>query len=239
MRQAITWLFTTRSIAVKRHGIHALYAQRAFNAQGIAAAGNPIELTSGLSGPTTSAVAMDAAGGFVVAWVQPSGTTSNIMAQLFNSSRASAVGSPIQVNASSEVGAPAVAMDAAGDFLVAWNQYNATPNSNSVDVRSYAASGAALTGAVPIDASANAAGSPSVSADASGNYLVAWDHSTGSSTSETLAQRFNNMVSPEDNAFIVAAPPPAWRPRTRAWATCWRFGALSARRDGPALRPAR
>ena len=74
---------------------------------------------------TTPTVAMDAAGDFVVAWVGCDTDVSayEVYAQQYNSSGASQ-GSNFLVNTYTAGGsqlAPAVAMDSAGDFVVAWN----------------------------------------------------------------------------------------------------------------------
>ena len=118
-------------------------------AAGGAANGTPITVAtiSGLAAPDEAAIAMNAAGDFVVTWETSTGANSVIMAQIYNSA-GTPVGSAMQVSTASGAIEPKIAMDATGDFMVGWFQPDG--NSYDVDVRSYNSSGTALSAAVTV-----------------------------------------------------------------------------------------
>jgi hypothetical protein len=88
--------------------------------------------------PTYPDVAADAAGDFVVVWQSGMGTGADVLAQRYDGA-GSPVGVEFQVN-SSTTGldeTPTVAMDAAGNFVVAWT-------TGQIMARRYDAAGVAL-----------------------------------------------------------------------------------------------
>ncbi len=133
------------------------------------------------------AVAMDAAGDFVVAWesFDQAGSVSDfdIYAQRYGSDGAP-LGSAFLVNTytSGNQEYPAVAMDAAGDFVVAWDSYGQVANNYSdVYAQRYSASGAALGSNFPVpgltptvsSATRIKGSAPSVALDAVGDFVIA------------------------------------------------------------------
>ena len=153
----------------------------------------------------TPAVAMDADGDFVVVWQSygSAGTDTSgysIQGQRYDAAGI-ALGSQFQVNTyttSYQIFA-AVAMDADGDFVVAWqsNGSDGTDTSSfSIRRRRYDSAGARPGHEFQVnDYTTGTQGSASVASDADGDFVVAWqsDGSSGTDTSESSiqAQRFN------------------------------------------------
>jgi len=131
-------------------------------------------------------VAIDGAGGFVVAWTDYSGTEqdfdSHIEARGFDAS-ATATGSEFQVNeVTALVVTGDIGADAAGNFVVTWiSHYNTDPYDNpygsAVAVRRFDTAAAPVTGERRLarDIRHNFAGrSPSVAVDPGGEFVVVW-----------------------------------------------------------------
>jgi hypothetical protein len=121
-----------------------IFAQR-FNAAGLALASEFRVNTHTDNYQVVPAIGMDADGDFVVAWQSSSqdGSSRGIFARRF-SSAGTAQASEFQVN-SSTLGAqesPAVAMTAAGDFVVAWQSAHAGPEDH-IFAKRFNAAGAA------------------------------------------------------------------------------------------------
>lgn len=139
-------------------------------------------LTSGTQ--SRPAIAMDATGDFVVAWMDyiPVGSNSfgDIYARSYTSAGAAVQTSEFQVSTITTVstGRPSAAMDAAGDFVVAWSAYN-QPASNGHDdiyARRYDANATPLTEGVFLVDTDNTSqqGGVDVAMDAAGDFAFAW-----------------------------------------------------------------
>ncbi len=153
------------------------------------------------------AVAADGQGNFVVVWgsAGSSGTdtsSSSIQGQRYDSA-GSALGSQFQVNTSTTYNQhqPAVAFDGQGDFVVAWQSESSGGSDSSdysVQIQRYRADGVPRDGEIQVNTyTTTHQGSPSVAADARGNFLVSWD-STGSAGADTAsasvqAQRYDGL----------------------------------------------
>ncbi len=133
-------------------------------------------------------VAADRVGNFVAVWVSDGqdGSGPGVYAQRYSAAGA-AQGSELQINTytTGVQALPAVAMDPAGDFVIAWTSMpadNSTqpPQDGSgagVFARRYNAAGVAQD-AVEFQVNTTTAGnqeSPSVAMDGSGNFVIAWD----------------------------------------------------------------
>ncbi|MEM6784560.1 MAG: hypothetical protein AAF624_12590, partial [Bacteroidota bacterium] len=165
-----------------------VFAQR-YAADGSAEGSAFQAAVAGITNNIDPSVAMDADGDFVVAW-SGSGTggggynTTDVYAQRF-SADGSAQGSAIQVSPvaggtqQADV-TPSVAMDADGDFVVAYaKQYYAGTTPVDVYLRRYAADGTALSSETLVhDATTNDQRAPSVSSDADGDFVVVWQETT-------------------------------------------------------------
>ncbi len=102
---------------------------------------------------------------------------------------------------------PSVAMDANGDFVVAWsNQTQPGPNYlYDVDARVYNAAGQAQTGEIVV-AQTTGGTNPSVAMDANGDFVVSWqvlNASTGLYLYGISAQRYNLAGAPQGGTIVL------------------------------------
>jgi hypothetical protein len=165
-------------------------------AQRFDAAGRPVGAPVTVLDPASenpAAVAMDAAGDFVVVYDTGFGGSGGLYAEVFGPSGDTPKVRPFVVQTNSFTASPtsyamtiyaqpAVAMDAAGDVVVAYVKSftdlfsgNYLPT-NSVLLRRFSASGTPLGGEQTLDTEPNFASvsSPSVAADGAGHFVVAW-----------------------------------------------------------------
>jgi Ca2+-binding RTX toxin-like protein len=155
-----------------------IYAQR-FNSAGVAL-GNEFRVnTTTTEDQRFSSVAMDADGDFVVVWAGPG----RIYAQRY-SAAGSALGSEFRVDttigaAQIDLGLPAVAMDADGNFVVTWLTYlsDVSGSGHGVFARRYNAAGVALGGEFRVDTrlSQFRADGPSVAMADNGEFVITWE----------------------------------------------------------------
>jgi hypothetical protein len=118
-------------------------------------------------------VASDAAGNFVVVWASGEHDYSVIAAQRFDASGVPQ-GAEFEVGEIHYYKTPAVASDAAGNFVVVWQidySYCAGPTDYGICARRFDSTGA------PLGAEFELAGHgayPKVAADPAGNFMVVW-----------------------------------------------------------------
>lgn len=137
-----------------------------------AARGENFQVNTTTGGQQTfPAVAMDADGDYVAVWADL--YTSDIVGQRYHAD-GTADGSEfiIDAPASAQDMGPSVAMDAAGDFVVAWQL--GFPAPESIFARRYGADGEPLGAAFKVDTATNGQASPVVAMDAAGDFIVAW-----------------------------------------------------------------
>jgi len=139
----------------------------------------------------SSSVALDAGGNFVVAWQSElPGSGDEIRARRFDA-RGRAQGGEIAVNAVTvgHQNAPAVALDADGDFVVAWQSLVA--NDFEIRARRFDARGVAQGPELAVNTlRGNTNGAPAVAMSPSGELVVAWETSLHGSY-EIRARRFD------------------------------------------------
>ena len=132
---------------------------------------------------------MDSTGDFVVTWQTGNfGTTGHILAERFNASGI-AQGSAFQVNTGTSGfrGSSSVAMDSAGDFVIAWSEYG-----SSINAQRYNAAGVAQGSEYVLAAGSNPAEFTAAAMDAAGDFVLAWDaHDSSDSGIHVFAERFN------------------------------------------------
>jgi hypothetical protein len=133
--------------------------------------------TGGQYHPT---VASDADGDLIVIWSSfpgEGGAGIDVFGQRYTSAGAAA-GAEFQVNTYTTGGQarPAVAADAAGNFLVTWETYASQDGSDTgIFGRRYTSAGAAITGEFQVNAyTTSIQRYPAVTADADGSFVVVW-----------------------------------------------------------------
>ena len=160
----------------------------------------------------SAAVGSDDSGRFVVAWSGVDADDSGVFFQRFDAD-ATPLGSAVQVNTYTTSGQqiPAVAVEADGDFLVAWESRGSLGTDSdtwSIQMRRFASNGAALDPAevqvntYTTDPQQNAA----VGSDADGNLVVVWNSfgsgATDSDGSSVQMRRFASDGSALDPADL-------------------------------------
>jgi hypothetical protein len=188
-----------------------IFAQR-YNAAGEPQGGEFRVNATTIGSQDWPAVAMDDEGNFVVAWESrgQDGDSSGVFAQSFDAAGV-AQGPEFQVNTTT-IGRqerPSVAMDADGDFVVAWSgneqpdPCNASGSKFDVFARRYDSVGNPLSGEIQVSSiTKNNLGSPTVAMDADGDFVVAWyDYCKAS----TIVRRYDAAGSPEDGEVQLEA----------------------------------
>ncbi len=160
------------------------------------------------------AVAMDVAGGFVVAWdsFDQAGSTSgyDIYAQRYGSDGAP-LGSNFLVSADTgdNQDHPVVAMDAEGDFVVVWEAFDQAGSGSDYDIyaQRYRSDGAPLGSNFLVNTvTSSDQNYPVVAMDAAGSFVVAWqsfDQAGPTSKYDVYAQRYGSNGSPLGSNFLV------------------------------------
>ena len=121
-------------------------------------------------------MAMDADGDFVVAWQSnlQDGSGNGIFAQRYNAAGV-AQGVEFRVNtttANSQI-LPDIALDADGDFVIAWTSYGQDGSGNGIFAQRYNAAGVAQGIEFRVNTTtANFQVSPDIAMDADGDFVV-------------------------------------------------------------------
>jgi trimeric autotransporter adhesin len=154
------------------------------------------------------ATAIDTAGNSIVVWqsLGQDGDGWGIFAQRFDSSGAK-VGGEFQVS-STGIGNqnnPIVAMDGAGNFVVAWTDSNIDGSANGIAIRRFSASGVALAATQLVNT--NFAGDQSnaaIAMAANGDFVVSWtSNGQDGSGDGVYARAFNANGSAKSGEFRV------------------------------------
>jgi hypothetical protein len=172
-----------------------IFAQR-FDASG-AERGSEFQVNTTTAGYQSGpAVASDAAGRFVVAWTSEwqDGSWGSVFAQRFDASGARR-GSEFQVNTDTiwNQDSPAIASDAAGNFVVAWTSLFQDGSVWGVFAQRFSASGARRGSEFQVNTyTTDSQEWPDVASDAAGNFIVSWaSHNSPWTESEVIAQQFD------------------------------------------------
>jgi hypothetical protein len=152
-------------------------------------------------------VAMDSSGNYVVVW-QGNGATdgAGIYAQRYNASGA-AQGSEFRVNAttSGTQSDPAVAMDANGNFVVAWTSNGQDGSGDGVYAQRFNAAGVAQGGEFRVNT--NTSGNqrcPVIAMNANGTFVIGWDSTGQDGSGEGVyAKRYNASGVAQGSEFRV------------------------------------
>ena len=153
-------------------------------------------------------VAMDANGDFVVVWDSygQDGSVSGLQQRRYRSDGTpKAGGLPVNTHTTNQQTRPAVAMDAAGNFVVAWMSGGQDGSGYGIVAQRYDTSGAAQGGELVVNSyTTGSQVNPGVALDGSGNFVVVWSsfEQDGSSTS-IRARRFDAQGAPLTPDFQV------------------------------------
>ena len=162
--------------------------------------------TTGHQGP--GAVAMDAAGNFVVVWTGPTdGDGYGVFGRRFAASSAPLSGDFV-VN-SYTTGSPydaAVAMDASGSFFVAWNSPLQDGSSHGIFAQRYDATGTAVGGELRVnDHTLSGQRIPAVTRGGNGSFVVVWDGDSASDDSYGISGKRYLPAGSADGEFPINA----------------------------------
>jgi hypothetical protein len=179
-------------------------------------AGGPEIAVSPLSQSDASdaSVAMDKVGDQVVVWRNSRSDGSEIDGQVYGTN-GKPIGNVFQVaspptNTQTYVYAPSVAMDARGDFVVAWINFHyptGGPFDDRVHARRFNLAGQPQGSEITVDKTTGAASDsqPKVAMDSLGNFVIAWG-SFSFNQGGVYGQRFNSAGIPQGNVFRVDDP---------------------------------
>jgi hypothetical protein len=178
---------------------------RRFSAQG-AARGDEIAINAVSTGDQLAPrVAADADGDFVVVWENALDDSFEIRARRF-SAQGLARGSESAVHATTagDQFAPAVALDAAGNFAVAW--HSQIDGDQEIRARAFAASGQARSPEFAVNSrSSGSQKSAAVALAAGGELVVSW-HSDTTGSWEIAARRFGAPPATQRSRALAPAP---------------------------------
>lgn len=153
------------------------------------------------------AVAMDADGDFVIVWQSDDqdGLFLGVYGQRY-ASDGSRRGAEFLVNTDtgSSEGEPAVAMDAAGNFVVVWS---VSAGDNSIRAQRFAADGSKLGVEVQIDATRDPVNDPEIAMRPTGEYVVVWERFDGVDLT-LFGRRFAANGVAAGTEFVVSTQPP-------------------------------
>lgn len=195
---------------------------RRFDAVGAAQGDEFLVFSTATSNVVYSSVAMDDSGDFVIAWSStgdnpdntPGSPTflSSVAAQRYDAAGVSQGGIiSISTAGSSDFERPAVAMDADGDFVVTWADYD-TVGANTVFAQRYSALGVAAGATINVNTTPgnSGTGQTSVAMDATGDFVVTWSSYATSSPGDddVFARRFSATGTPQGNDFRVNTTTP-------------------------------
>jgi len=163
------------------------------------------------------AVAVDAAGDFVVVWASynwggADSSKFSVLGQRYTSD-GSVVGGEFQVNTytTSDQQWPAVAVSATGDFVVVWESYGSAGTDTSafsVQGQRFTSDGSAVGGEFQVNTyTPNSQRKTAVAWDSTGDFVVVWDNygsnGTDSSYSSVQGQRYASDGSAVGGQFQV------------------------------------
>ncbi|MDH3969485.1 MAG: FG-GAP-like repeat-containing protein [Rhodospirillales bacterium] len=177
--------------------LYGVFAQR-FSAAGVAQ-GPEFQVNSFTTGfQGDPAVAMDADGDFIVAWTDyggQDGSSYGVFAQRYDAAGVTQ-GPELQVNSftTGNQDGPTVAMDADGDFVVAWTSFGQDGSSWGIFAQRYDAEGVAQGPEFQVNGFTTGDQSElAVAMDADGDFVVAWTDFSGQDGSSygVFAQRFD------------------------------------------------
>jgi hypothetical protein len=179
-------------------------AQR-FDASGVPLGGE-IRVTSTPFPEFGPTVATDDGGNFVIAW--NSLGSGDVHARRYAASGAP-LGAEFRVNSftTGSQGYPSAAMDADGDFVIAWEgRSREDPSDGNIFAQRFNASGTAQGGELVVNALTTGGQSFATAAmDADGDFVIAWEHGSRvvGENADINARRFDRSGNPQSGDFLV------------------------------------
>ena len=184
-----------------------IYAQR-YNADGTTA-GNEFKVNTETNNTQRfPSVAMDADGDFVIAWQSSlqDGSDFGVYAQRYNADGTTA-GFEFKVNThtTSKQISPVIAMDADGDFVIAWESESQDGSDDGVYAQRYNADGTIAGAEFSVNTyTANNQSFPSIAMDADGDFVIAWESNLQDGSKQGVyAQRYNADGTTAGDEFQV------------------------------------
>ena len=183
---------------------YTVYA-RVYNSSNVLQSGSPITVAT-MSNFDGSGLSVASDGSFVVDW--SSYASSNYQMQALRYTATGALrdtSTPLQVVApqSGYLYGAAIAEQADGSFVVAWEQY--VGSNYQVWARRF---NSAASGATAVQVSAQTNNAPAVAMDSQGNFGVEWTN--GFSPQNVWGRFFNASSQPESDAFLIDASDPGY-----------------------------
>lgn len=189
------------------HSGNGIYAQR-FLPSGAPVGAEFLVNTTTTGSQTEGVVAMDPTGAFVIAWTSPGqdGNGYGVFARRYSSSGAPLGGEfPINTYTTNDQIDPSIAMDARGDFLIAWTSYGEDGSLGGVFGRMFDGFGTARTAEFRVNKYTTSNQLlPAVAADPQGDFAVAWESLGQDGDSYGIfSQRFSLQSQQGDSDFNV------------------------------------
>jgi hypothetical protein len=155
-------------------------------------------------------VALDDDGDFVVVWqsYHQDGSVRGVFGRRFSSAGAGLGGEfQISVYTTSHQKRAAIGMDAAGDFVVAWQSYGEDGSADGVFARRFASTGAALGGELQVNAYTTGIQEvPAIAVESDGDFIVAWSSAAqDGSIYGVFARRYSSAGVSQAGEFQVNA----------------------------------
>ena len=142
-------------------------------------------------------VGLDVDGAFAVAWrsAGQDGDSSGIFARVFDSVGAPLGGDvPVNTHFTDQQSRPSIAVDASGDFVVAWDSRYQDGSSSGVFARFFRAGAVAIGGEIPVNSTvASSQRVAAVGSTADGDFVVAWSSydQDAAGSAAVIGQRFD------------------------------------------------
>lgn len=150
-------------------------------------------------------VALDANGNAIAVWAQSDGTRNNIWANRFSAASGTWETAQVIETEPGNAGAPQVALDASGNAIAVWEQFDAG-RSDIWANRFNAANGTWGTAQLIETGNTGPAMFPQIALDASGNAIAVWEQFTGTSA-DIWANRFSAATGTWGTAQLIETEP--------------------------------
>ncbi len=150
-------------------------------------------------------VAIDSNGNFTIAWIEGSKTNYSIMARLYNT-QGTPISEPFKVNKDkiTSFAQPAIAMDAAGCFLITWDGDPKLAGNDDIHARIYEPNGTPSGEPFAVNTTLEKAQqNPQTAVNDSGQFIIVWDSEGDPNVNEKdiFGQRFDKKGNRIGNEF--------------------------------------